>query len=99
MPSRVLTLSYILNQGHSLPVVSLVSNDKLTFNGMYYTGSKEIETPGNLAFYDGDSSFSIPCGIKMQGGTSLELPKKNMSLRFRAPTGRSGWPMICLAAG
>ncbi|MBQ9249280.1 MAG: CotH kinase family protein [Oscillospiraceae bacterium] len=88
MPSRVLTLSYILNQGHSLPVVSLVSNDKLTFNGMYYTGSKEIETPGNVAFYDGDSSFSIPCGIKMQGGTSLELPKKNMSVRFRGAYGQ-----------
>ncbi|MBR5429321.1 MAG: CotH kinase family protein, partial [Firmicutes bacterium] len=88
MPSRIRTLSYIINEGHSLPVVSLVSNDKLTFNGMYYTGSKEIETPGNLAFYSEDGSFNIPCGVKMQGGTSLELPKKNMSLRFRGSYGQ-----------
>ena len=88
MPSRIRTLSYIINEGHSLPVVSMVSNDKLTFNGMYYTGSKEIETPGNLAFYSEEGSFNIPCGVKMQGGTSLELPKKNMSVRFRGAYGQ-----------
>ncbi|MBR1456692.1 MAG: CotH kinase family protein [Oscillospiraceae bacterium] len=88
MPSRVLTLSYIINENHSLPVASLVSNDKLTFNGMYYTGTKDVETPGSLSLYEDGASFTIPCGIKMQGGTSLELPKKNMSLRFRGEYGQ-----------
>jgi len=88
MPSRAATFSYFINEGHSLPVASLVSDDKLTFNGMYYYGSKGVETPGNLAFYAEDARFTIPCGIKMQGGTSLVLPKKNMSVRFRGRYGQ-----------
>ncbi len=87
MPSRVLTLSYILNEEHSLPVVSLVSDDKMTFNGMYYYGTKDIETSASLSYYGEDGSFTIPCGVRMQGGTSLELPKKNMSVRFRGAYG------------
>ena len=88
MPSRALTLSYIINEGHSLPVTSLVSDDKLTFNGMYHAGSKGTETPGSLSFYGEDVRFTIPCGVKMQGGTSLALPKKNMSVRFRGAYGQ-----------
>ena len=88
LPSRAATYTYIINEGHSLPVVSLVSDDKLTFNTMYYYGNKDVETPAELAFYGPEGQFHIPCGVKMHGGTSLELDKKNMSLRFRSKYGQ-----------
>jgi hypothetical protein len=87
MPSRALTLSYIINENHSLPVVSLVS-DNARFQWMYSEGKKGLEVPGSLSFYEDGGSFTIPCGIKMHGETSLDLPKKNMSVRFRGAYGQ-----------
>lgn len=88
LPSRPLTLSYILNEGHSLPVVSLVSDQPSRFVSMYDNGYKGIEVPGSLTLYEKDGGgFSIGCGIRMHGETSLVLPKKNMSVRFRGTYG------------
>lgn len=89
LPSRTLTLSYILDQGHSLPVVSLVTDDAGQFNRVYAYKIKGVETPGSLAFYSSEGSFHIPCGVKLLGETSLALPKKNLSLRFRGAYGQS----------
>ncbi len=88
LPSRALTLSYILNENHSLPVLSLVTDDP-RFRGMYYGGKKGLELRGSLSLYEEGGSFTIPCGIKMHGETSLELAKKNMSVRFRGAYGQA----------
>ena len=87
LPSRPLTLSYILNENHSLPVLSLVSDNSM-FAWMYHGGKKGLEVPGSLSFYEDGGSFTIPCGIKMHGETSLVLAKKNMSVRFRGAYGQ-----------
>lgn len=89
LPSRAITLSYIINEGHSLPVVSLVADDVREFGLMYNNRKKDIELPGNLAYYSQELTFSIPCGVDMHGETSLALKKKNMGLRFRAAYGDS----------
>ncbi|MBQ3373666.1 MAG: CotH kinase family protein [Oscillospiraceae bacterium] len=87
LPSRPVTFTYLLNEGHTLPVVSLASDDRDSFQEMYINGLKGIEIPGNIAWYEGKHSFSLGCGIKMHGDTSLVLPKKNMSVRFRGSYG------------
>lgn len=89
LPSRAITLSYIINEGHSLPVVSLVADDAREFGLMYNNKKKNIELPANLAYYSEGLTFSIPCGVDMHGETSLALKKKNMGLRFRAAYGDS----------
>lgn len=88
MPSRALTLNYIINEGHSLPVLSLSYDDAVAFEHMYDIGRKDFETPGSLSLYEQGGSFTIPCGIKMHGETSLRLLKKNMSVRFRGSYGQ-----------
>ena len=81
LPSRPLTLNYFIGEEFALPVLSLVSDDKVAFYGMYNTGWKDLEWGGNIAWYEESGSFSAPCGISMHGDTSLILAKKNMSIR------------------
>lgn len=87
LPSEVLTLSFIINEGHTLPVVSLTADDTAAFKRMYNGGKKDIELAGNIALYTDEGSFSLPCGIDMHGESSLSLPKKNMGIHFRARYG------------
>ena len=89
LPSRPLTLSYIINEDPRLPVLSLVADEGEELSYIYNRGIKNVEVPGNLALYeDGETRFNIPCGIKMHGETSLYLIKKNMSVRFRGAYGQ-----------
>lgn len=89
MPSGALTQSFIVNEGHSLPVLSLVTDDLDRFNFLYRNGSKYTTVPGCLSLYEPDGSFTIDCGVKLSGATSLRLPKRNLSVKFRARYGQS----------
>lgn len=87
LPSSPLTLSYIINEGHTLPVVSLATDEPAEFKTMYEDKMKGVELPGSLSYYGEDGSFTIGCGVSMNGATSLEMAKKNMSVRFRGAYG------------
>ena len=88
LPSRTLMLSYIVNEGHSLPVVSLVSEDTTEFSQMYNGPAKGVELQASISLYRDGSGFTAPCGVSLNGETSLILSKKNMSLRFRGAYGQ-----------
>ena len=87
LPSRAVTLTYLLNEHHQLPVLSLVSDDGRLM-AIYDMALKDMEVPCSLALYEEGGGFSLSCGVKMHGETSLSLPKKNMSVRFRGVYGR-----------
>ncbi len=88
LPSRVLSLSYLLNENHVLPVMSLVSHDN-SMKNVYYSRRESVEVPCTLSFYDNmGPGFSIPCGVRLHGQTSLDLPKKNLNVRFRGLYGQ-----------
>ncbi len=87
LPSRPLTLSYFIGEDHSLPVLSLVSDNKTAFWDMYTLSKKNLEYAGHLALYSEEGAFSLPCGITMHGETSLSQRKKGMSVRFRGAYG------------
>lgn len=83
LPSLPLTMSFIINEGHSLPVLSLSTDYPIEFWQMYNGRQKGIEQPGSLSLYREEDSFTIGCGISLNGETSIIMPKKNMALRFR----------------
>nr|MCR5663245.1 CotH kinase family protein [Oscillospiraceae bacterium] len=89
LPSRAATESYFLNEGHELPVLSLVSDSARDFRNIYNGGLKHLEIPGCISLYEKDGGFTIGCGITMSGQSSLKLPKKNVSVRFRGAYGES----------
>lgn len=87
LPSPVVSYSYFLNEGGTLPVLSLVVDDAETFRVMYLYGDKSRELSANLALYDGEHSFNRRCALGMKGWTSLGMPKKSLGVRFRGEYG------------
>ncbi len=83
VPSRVVTYNYIINENHSLPVLSLCLDDPAFFRTVYFNGYKGYELPGSLSLYEEGRSFTRACGMEMSGSGSLELPKKSVSVSFR----------------
>jgi len=86
--SRVLTLSYFINEPHDLPVVSLVTAPWHLWDaqkGIYVDGlyRKETEYPASAAYFGSDGSWDTECGIRMHGLTSLmSQEKKSFTLKF-----------------
>ncbi len=99
VPSAALNLSFFMNEGHSLPVISLVTDDPHDFRVMYTNAMKDRKERGALAFYEEGGSFRIPCEIKLNGETSLILPKKNLSVRFRDAYGAGTLEYDCFGGG
>ena len=88
LPSRPAVFNYIINENHTLPVVSLVADSRKDFVWMYSNGNKLTELPVTLSLYEEDGGgFTVSCGVRMHGETSLSLEKKNMSIRFRSVYG------------
>lgn len=90
LPSDIITAVYIINENHTLPVVSIVAVPELLTgdHGIYQNYKKDREIRANLKLFDlnGDS-FTIDCGVKMHGHTGLEAPKKSFKVNFRGRYG------------
>lgn len=99
LPSRALSLSFILNEGHTMPVVSLVADSSYKFRSMYENRGVSGLVTGNVAFYEEGGGFSLPCCLKLNGETSRVLQKKNLSLRFREVLGAEALDYDCFGGG
>lgn len=83
LTAEPLSLSYIINEGHSLPVVSLVT-DPADFTAVYNRPTVETEKPAVLEFFGEEGSFSMDCGFKLHGATSkIAQQKKSMKIQFK----------------
>ena len=93
LPSDILTAAYIINENHTLPVVSVAVDPDEMFGGAgihtNYRTEKEIAC--NLTLFEGEGGFTIDCGIKMFGHMGLTNPKKSFKVNFR---GRYGEDML-----
>jgi hypothetical protein len=83
------TTGYIINENHTLPVLSVSADPEQMFGagGIYTNYTANIEIPCNMTLYEENGSFSIDCGIKMFGHTGLEMPKKSFKVNFRGKYG------------
>jgi hypothetical protein len=89
LPSQVMTSSYIINENHSLPVLSMTldpSNFRNLITDVWTVG---IEYPGHAELYENGSSFSIDAGIRLFGGSARGLAKKSFALKFKRQYGES----------
>ena len=89
LPSDVVTAAYIINENHTLPVVSMATNRNNLFagDGLYVDYTSEREVPCNITLFEENGSFSVDCGLKMYGHMGLTLPKKSFKINFRGQYG------------
>ncbi|MCR5575424.1 MAG: CotH kinase family protein [Oscillospiraceae bacterium] len=97
LPSRSLDLSFILGEGHTLPVVSVIAAPDALFGksaGIYANPQEDREIPASAVLFADERGFEpIECGLKIHGATSrLAQDKKSFKLCFR---GRYGGELAC----
>ncbi|MBR6689841.1 MAG: CotH kinase family protein [Bacilli bacterium] len=81
--------SYIINENHTLPVMS-VSLNPSSFNRVQANAwNTELEVSAHAELYEDGKSFSIPCGFKLFGGSTRGLPKKSFALKFKKKYGEA----------
>lgn len=91
--SDVVTYNYLIDiPDYELPVLKISVNDDDMFgsSGIYtkYTSGREKECSVAL-FADGKEEFSVNCGIKISGASSVKFDKKSFQLKFKAKYGTS----------
>lgn len=89
MVSQTLTCSYIINENHTLPVLSL-SMDQSKINNLHkHAWTEGYEVGGGVVelLEDGKSQFSIPIGLQLFGGSARGFPKKCYEVVFKKKYG------------
>ena len=89
LSSTMITGSYIINENHEFPVLSMSlpsSSFQSLVNNPWIVG---IEQAGHLEFYEEEGSFSSPVGIRLFGGSARGLNKKSFSIKFKTLYGNS----------
>ena len=94
--SDLLTLFYGIDETHTLPVISLVTDPSNLWDsqtGIYENWSQSgdaWERPANVSLLeDGSTAFQLDTGIRIHGQTSREKEKKSFRLYFRNEYGES----------
>lgn len=91
-PSACLTLSYIVNEGHSLPVVSLVCDRQAFLELNTYITQLDRELPADAVMFEGEGAepvFRSGCSVMLHGASSRKYPQKTYKLIFRDRFGGS----------
>lgn len=86
------TFSYFINEGHTLPVVSLVCEPDDMFSvgkgGIYANPEVDKEVDGSVAFFGEEGEFASDCAVTLHGASSRKLwQKKSFKLIFRSRFG------------
>ncbi|MCI9233677.1 MAG: hypothetical protein HFH08_03645 [Bacilli bacterium] len=86
--SPIATNSYIINEEHTLPVMS-VSMNPSDFRRVSSNNWEDLEVASYAEFYEDGKSFSIPCGFRLFGGSTRGMAKKSFSLKFKKKYGEA----------
>ncbi len=94
MMSAPVTLNYFLNEGHTLPIVAVTTDEaNLTDESIGILASvnlfnRNVERPANVSFFSDEGDFSTACGLKLHGaGSRATSIKKSYKIVFRQKYG------------
>lgn len=87
--SEITTMSYIINENHTMPVLSVVTDQSEFDNLQSDAWNETLEISANAELFEDDGTFNIDCGLKLFGGSTRGLDKKSFQLKFRSEYGAS----------
>ena len=88
LPSDIISHEYFINEDYTLPVISIVTDPDNMFgpDGIYSNPAESgaaWERFCQVQYFKNDTlGFSIDCGIRIQGSSSVINPKKSFRLYF-----------------
>ena len=87
--SPVQTYSYIVNENHTLPVLSLAINESALSNVNRHTSlNSTVIEPCNVELIEKDGTgFQIDAGLKLFGGSTRSYRKKSYEIKFKKKYG------------
>ena len=94
-PGEITSRIFFINQSHELPILSIITDPENLFNdstGIYVryeeTG-REWERKVDVQFLEwGKLRFNLHAGLRIQGNSSVKMPKKSFRLFFREGYGQ-----------
>ena len=83
------TYSYIMNENHKLPILSLAINSSDLYNVNVHTAlNSSVIEPVNVTLIEKDGSgFNINGGLKLFGGSTRSYRKKSYEIKFKKKYG------------
>ena len=83
------TYSYIVNENHSLPVMSFAINQSDLNNVNYHTSlNSTVQEPVSVELLETDGTgFKIDAGLKLFGGSTRSYRKKSYEIKFKKKYG------------
>ena len=89
LKSGVETYSYIVNENHTLPVMSFAINQSDLNNVNYHTAlNSPIQEPVSVELLETDGTgFKIDAGLKLFGGSTRSYRKKSYEIKFKKKFG------------
>lgn len=99
LPSSALSQSFFLNEGHTLPIASLMTDSPSEYRTLYNNPDYGMRLVSNIAWYDDAEGFNLPCELRLNGESSVVLSKKNYRLRFRDAYGAGDLEYDCFGGG
>lgn len=87
--SEIITKSYVINENHTLPVMSVSLNPSDFTSISRNAWTVDYEKEGYAEFFEDGNSFNIPMGFKLFGGSTRGHAKKSFSINFRKKYGVS----------
>ena len=85
--SKVVTNSYIINENHTLPVLSVSLNPSDYSSILSHAWTTGYEKSAYAELFEDGKSFSIPAGFKLFGGSARSQKKKSYAISFKKKYG------------
>ncbi len=89
--SETAAATYLFEEKHTVPVICL-SIDKTSFDEVYSVTDrwKKVEREGFCEYYETDGRLGVefPCGLRVNGASTLTMRQKSMSIFLRGGYGQ-----------
>ncbi len=92
LPSDTSAATFLFEEPHTLPVVCL-SIDSVSFDEVYSVTDRweKVEREGYCEYYEADGLLGtqFPCGLRVNGASTLTMKQKSLSIFLRGGYGQS----------